>query len=152
MRVISPRAVSGALSVSMSATSWEIAGETLILLPCLRFHGGRGRIRERRSSHRQVLRAPPGESRLWQFSGGCFGPLMCVENTLNSDRAKVCHKMIPFLSPVDNTPTGGPSSPGSSYRRREGLGMFKRPPRRSGKTRAWVPPKGPSAAPRLWLD
>jgi hypothetical protein len=44
MRVISPRKVSGGLSVSMSAAPWETARESLILPQCVRLHGGRGRV------------------------------------------------------------------------------------------------------------
>jgi len=40
IRIISPRAVSGALGVSMSATSWEKTGKNWILLQCLLLHTG----------------------------------------------------------------------------------------------------------------
>src|SRR5258707_15783696 len=64
MRVISPRKVSGALSVSMSAAPWETARESLILPQCVRLHGGRGRV-----PGRAVLEAMPRAD----GSGPCFG-------------------------------------------------------------------------------
>src|SRR6266851_7147646 len=63
MRVISPRVVSGALSVSMSAAPWETARESLILPQRLRLHGCRGRVPGRAAWKRcrelmEAVRAP----------------------------------------------------------------------------------------------
>src|SRR5216684_1751694 len=96
MRVISPRVVSGALSVSMSAAPWETARESLILLQCVRLNGGRGRVPGRAVWKRccelmEAARAPAAPQRvpLLAVQVGWLGPLKRVESAPKSALPRV---------------------------------------------------------------
>jgi hypothetical protein len=79
------------LSVSMGAAPWETARESLILLQCVRLHGGRGGVPERAVWKRcrelmEAARAPAAPERvpLLAVQVGWLGPLKRVEDTPKS--------------------------------------------------------------------